>query len=109
MNPNSWRRLVTRQNDRVLTVTFNNPPRHFFDERMSLEFDQLTRLLAKDRTVGAVVFTGADNTFITHFDVPDLLRGARSVPVPVPYPVARASINGSSMGDGQPTPRPCAP
>lgn len=83
-------RLTTDQRGRVLAVTFTNPPRHFFDEQMSLELDDLTRTLARDTTIGAVVFTGANDTFITHFDVPDLLRSAHSVPIPIPYLPARA-------------------
>lgn len=84
-------RLITNQTGRVLTVTFTNPPRHFFDEKMSLALDDLTRALAQDSSIGAVVFTGQGDHFITHFDVPDLLRSARSTPFPVGYTAARAA------------------
>jgi enoyl-CoA hydratase len=90
MNPNTSR-LTTNQTGRVLTVTFTNPPRHFFDEEMSVAFDDLTRALTRDTSIGAVVFTGHGDHFITHFDVPDLLRGARSTPFPVGYTAARAA------------------
>lgn len=83
------RRLIPTQHGRVLTVTFNNPPRNYFDEQMSLELDDLTRRLRRDRTVGAVVFTGQDTTYVTHFDVPDLLRGSRRTPFAVPFGAAR--------------------
>lgn len=82
-------RLLTSQTGRVLIVRFNNPPRHYFDERMSRELDSLTRQLRGDATVGAVVFTGQDSTYLTHFDVPELLRAANSAPAPVPYGAAR--------------------
>lgn len=81
--------LSTRQDGRVLTVTFDNPPRHFFDEQMSLAFDDLTRAVTRDPTIGSVVFTGHGDRFITHFSVPDLLRGAHSVPFAVGHVPAR--------------------
>jgi enoyl-CoA hydratase len=93
-------RLSTQQAGRVLTVTFNNPPRHFFDEQMSVEFDDLTRNLLRDSTLGAVVFTGCGDTFITHFDVPDLLRGARSTPFPIGYATARAAVTAARLATG---------
>jgi enoyl-CoA hydratase/carnithine racemase len=74
----------------VLTVTFNNPPRHFFDERMSIELDDLTRALRRDDSVGAVVFTGTDSTYITHFDVGELLRASRRLPCGLPRRPASA-------------------
>ncbi|MDF0528386.1 enoyl-CoA hydratase/isomerase family protein [Tsukamurella sp. 8F] len=89
MSP-SASRLTTVQDGRVLTVTFNRPPRHFFDEAMSVAFDDVTRAVARDSTIGAVIFTGDGDRFITHFDVPDLLRGARTIPFPVGYRTARA-------------------
>lgn len=83
-------RLTTDQTGRVLTVTFTNPPRHFFDEEMSLALDDLTRDLTHDSSIGAIVFTGHGDHFITHFHVPDLLRGAHSTPFPIGYSSARA-------------------
>jgi enoyl-CoA hydratase len=91
------RRLVPTRDGRVLTVTFNNPPRHFFDEQMSIELDDLTRRLRRDASLGAVVFTGQDATYVTHFDVPDLLRGARRAPFPVPYGLARVIAGGGRL------------
>jgi enoyl-CoA hydratase len=83
------RRLITTQDGRVLTVTFNNPPRNFFDEQMSIELDDLTRSLRRDQTIGAVVFTGHGGMYMTHFDVAELLRGSRLTPFAVPYRPAR--------------------
>jgi hypothetical protein len=46
-------RLLTRRDGRVLTVSFNNHPRHFFDRQMSVELDDLTRALRGDTAIGA--------------------------------------------------------
>jgi enoyl-CoA hydratase/carnithine racemase len=82
-------RLLTTHRGRVLIVEFNNPPRNFFDEAMSIELDALTRALHRDRTIGAVLFTGRDDTYLTHFDVPTLLRGASTTPFAIGYRPAR--------------------
>ena len=82
-------RLTVSRRGRVVTVLFNNPPRHFFDVQMSIELDDLTRRLERDRSVGAVIFTGQGSTYLTHFNVHDLLDGARRAPFAVPYPLAR--------------------
>ncbi|WP_433334628.1 enoyl-CoA hydratase/isomerase family protein [Spirillospora sp. CA-294931] len=83
-------RLITSLDGRVLTVRFDNPPRHFFDARMGAELDALVTGLRRDRTVRAVVFTGQGENFITHVDVPMLAHGAGVAPFRVPYPLARA-------------------
>lgn len=96
MSPNTSR-LTTSQSGRVLTVTFDNPPRNFFDEQMSIELDDLTRQLTRDTSVGAVVFTGYDAIYMTHFDMTDLIRGARSSPVPLSYQPARVAAGGAQL------------
>lgn len=78
-------RLVVNRSGSVLTVRFNHPPRHFFDEQMSIELDQLTRALRRDRSVRVVLFTGTESTYLTHFDVPSLLSGASGVPFEIGY------------------------
>ncbi|MFI7670168.1 enoyl-CoA hydratase/isomerase family protein [Nocardia sp. NPDC049526] len=92
----AFQRLRTSRTGRVLVVTFDNPPRHFFDERMSIELDELTRELEHDDTVGAVVFTGTDEVYMTGFHVPDLVRGARMAVLPIPVGPARllAAVSG---------------
>jgi enoyl-CoA hydratase len=84
----SGKRLLTEQQGRVLVVQFSNPPRNFFDEQMGIELHGLVREIDKDSTLGAVIFTGKD-LFITHYDVPDLLRGSRSTPFQMSYRQAR--------------------
>lgn len=91
------RRLVSTQDGRVLIVRFNNPPRNFFDEQMSVELDDLTRRLRSDTTVGAVVFTGHNTVYMTHYDVGDLLRGSRTTPFTVPYYPARLVAAGARL------------
>jgi enoyl-CoA hydratase/carnithine racemase len=66
---------------RVMTVTLDNPPRNLMTGRMVGELDQLTRELEGDRSIGAVVLTGAaDGVFITHFDVDEIVRGSGATP-----------------------------
>ena len=89
-------RLLTQQDGRVLTVTFNNSPRHFLDYRMAIELDDLTRKLSEDKTIGAVILTGTDHTYITHLDVPSLLHAAEALPFSLPYPAARVVATASS-------------
>ena len=68
----------TQRDGRVLTVTLDNPPRNFMTGQMVGELDDLTRSLEDDRSIGAVVLTGApDDIFITHFDVDEIAAGAR--------------------------------
>jgi enoyl-CoA hydratase len=90
-------RLLTRQDGRVLTVTFNNPPRHFFDQRMAIELDELTRKLCNDKTIGAVVITGTDHTYLTHLDMPSLVRASQVPPFRLPYHAARVVAATSSL------------
>jgi enoyl-CoA hydratase len=81
-------RLLTEQQGRVLIVTFTNPPRNFFDAQTSVELGALVREIDRDSSIGAVIFTGKD-LFVTHFNVPDLLRASRSAPFPLSYRQAR--------------------
>jgi enoyl-CoA hydratase len=66
---------------RVMTVTLDNPPRNLMTGRMVGELDELTQELEGDRSIGAVVITGAaEGVFITHFDVDEIVRGANATP-----------------------------
>jgi enoyl-CoA hydratase/carnithine racemase len=85
-------RLLTNQRGRVLTVTFNNPPRHFFDEQMCIELDELTRVIQYDDSIGAVIFTGTDRVYMTHLDIPTLTAGVSLAPVHIAYPIACAGV-----------------
>ncbi|MFD6214928.1 enoyl-CoA hydratase/isomerase family protein [Nocardia salmonicida] len=81
----------------MLTVRFNNPPRHFFDEQMSVELDALTKSLQRDSAVRVVVFTGSEDSYLTHFHVPALRRGAEAVPISIGYRPARLIAAGARL------------
>ena len=105
----------TERDGRVLVVRFDNPPRNFMDGRMVQELGALTRSLARDRSVGAVVLTGRPNDlFITHYDMGELLANAeqsafelspatatasyRAVAATARLPGARAALRRSPAG-----------
>ncbi len=60
--------MSLEQAGRVLTVRFSNPPLNFVDSAFVRELDQLTRVVDRDSSVGAVVLTGVDGRFLTHAD-----------------------------------------
>jgi enoyl-CoA hydratase len=71
----------TEREGRVVTVTLDNPPRNFMNAGMVNELDELTRELAADRSIGAVVLTGApEGIFIMHYDVAELVAAAEASP-----------------------------
>nr|MDQ4040670.1 enoyl-CoA hydratase-related protein [Actinomycetota bacterium] len=85
--------LIVQREGRVMTVRLSNPPRNFMTNRMVVELLALVRGLRRDRSVGAVVLTGAvDRVFITHFDVAEILRGSEAVGVAAPVPAARGLL-----------------
>ena len=51
--------LRTERDGRVLTVLIDAPPHNFIGRRMVEDLDELTRSLARDRSIRAVVLTGA--------------------------------------------------
>ena len=80
------------QRGNVLLATLENPPHGLMDTAM---VDGLERLVARaesDDAVGGVVLTGAHpERFVAHYDVRELLDGARNSP-PVSRGVAQASL-----------------
>jgi enoyl-CoA hydratase len=92
-------RLSTTRQGRVLTVELTNPPRNFFDQRMGEELEELVREVDRDPGIGAVILTGKDR-FVTHYFVPELLRGSREAPFPLSYGVARAMGPAARALDG---------
>lgn len=85
----SGKRLLTEQDGRVLTVRFSNPPRNFFDEQTGIELARLVRSIDRDSSIGAVIFTG-EALYVTHYSVPELLRGSETAPFPLRYSQARS-------------------
>lgn len=90
-------RWLTDRDGRVLVLKPNRPPRHFFDEPMSIELRELLLAIRSDDTIGAVVIAGQGDAFVGHFDVPELLRGSRATPFTVPYPAARLLVGAAQV------------
>jgi enoyl-CoA hydratase/carnithine racemase len=73
--------LRTERDGRVMTVTLDNAPRQFQSRAMTFELFELLKRLERDRSIGAVVITGAHpRSFLTHYDVAEILAGARVTP-----------------------------
>src|SRR5919201_2769042 len=72
----------SERDGRVMVVTLDNPPRNFMNGRMVRELEAVVRELDDDRSVGAVVITGAHpESFLTHYDVAEIAAGAESTPM----------------------------
>lgn len=85
--------LRTARNGRVLTVTFDNPPSGFMTGAMVDELDALTRSLEGDRSIGAVVMTGAmEGVFVMHYDIAEIVDGAEAVGASVGRGVAGGAV-----------------
>jgi enoyl-CoA hydratase len=77
--------LATERDGRVLTVLVDHPPHNFMTAEMVRDLDRLTRSLARDRSVGTVIFTGRPpDLFITHYDVGEILASIERVGVAAP-------------------------
>ncbi len=90
------RTVITEQQGRVLVVRLSNPPHNFMNRAMVLELEELIDGLDGDDSIGSVVLTGEPpDSFITHYDVGEILRGSeeigRDVPATVAGPALRAS------------------
>ena len=85
--------LRLAQEDRVLVAAYENPPLNFMTDRLLRDLDALTRAADGDRSVGAVVITGAPSErFITHFDLSELLQDAERAGVTYPARVVRGGL-----------------
>jgi len=83
----------TERDGRVLTVLFDAPPHNFMGRHMVRELDELTRSLARDRSIRSVVLTGAsEGLFVTHYEIGEILAGAEGAGPPSPRPVAAALV-----------------
>jgi enoyl-CoA hydratase len=83
----------TERDGRVLTVLFDAPPHNFMGRRMVQELDELTRSLRRERSIGAVVLTGArEGLFVTHYEIEEILAGSEGVGPPPPRPAAAALV-----------------
>lgn len=85
--------LKVDRDGRVMTVRIDNPPHNFMNREMVGELIELTDSLEDDRSVGAVVITGAtDGLFITHYDVAEILAGSETMDIEVAPAVAGGTL-----------------
>jgi enoyl-CoA hydratase len=71
----------TEQQGRVVVATFDNPPHGLMDAGIVDDLELLVGRAETDDSVGAVVLTGAHpERFVAHYDVRELLEGARGSP-----------------------------
>lgn len=85
--------LKTDREGRVMTIRIDNPPHNFMNREMVAELIELTDGLEGDRSIGAVVITGAtEGLFITHYDVEEILSGSEEMDMSVSPSVAGATL-----------------
>lgn len=116
--------LSTQISDGIAIVRFGNPPKGLMNQQTIDELRNLGGALAKDESIGAVVFTGElENVFIRHYDVAELAAAGEAIrkvpfsrqagqyfperPVDVAFQMIEnlpqltiAAINGYCMGGG---------
>lgn len=86
----------TERDGRVVIATLENPPHGLMTTTMVRELDELVRRTDEDPGIGAVVLTGAHpERFIAHFDVAELLAGAKQAPQ---LPRAAAAVGVRAVG-----------
>lgn len=70
--------IKTMRKDRVVIATLDNPPHAYMNAKLVHELGIFVREMDADRSVGAVIFTGAhESRFIAHYDVEEVLAAAR--------------------------------
>jgi enoyl-CoA hydratase len=80
------------QRGRVLVATIDNPPHGLMDESIVDGLERVVDRAGDDASIGGVVLTGAHpERFVAHYDVSELLAGARTSPT-VGRNVASASL-----------------
>ena len=79
----------TEQRGRVLVATIDNPPHALMDAGIAEGLEAVVERATTDDGVGAVVLTGArPDRFVAHYDVAELLAGARNSPAAGPRAAA---------------------
>jgi enoyl-CoA hydratase len=99
--------LRLSQEDRVLVAAYEHPPLNFMTDRLLRDLDALTRAADEDRSVGAVIITGAPRErFITHFDLSELLEDAERAGITYPTAVVRGGLRAvAALGAAPPARR----
>jgi enoyl-CoA hydratase len=86
------------QRDRVLLARIDNPPHNYMDRHMLAALERLTARVARDRSVGAVVMTGAPApAFVTHYDVAEILDGSQRIGRSLPPCTAAVGLRAFAM------------
>jgi enoyl-CoA hydratase/carnithine racemase len=84
--------IAIERRERVLVATLANPPHALMDETIVAALGDLVARADSDPEVGGVVLTGAhESRFLAHYDVDELLAGAKAAPRLSPA-IARASL-----------------
>ena len=84
--------VYVEHDGRVLVLRLENAPSHLVDRRLVDEFTAVVARVAADRSVGALVVTGAaPGRFLTHYDIAEMLAGADAVGLPLPPSAATVS------------------
>ena len=72
--------VETQRDGRVMTVRLSHPPHNFMTGRMVAELARPGGRPAGRPSVGAVIVTGGvEGSFVTHFDVAEILAGSEAV------------------------------
>ncbi len=83
---------VERQDEGVLLATIANPPHGLMDEGIVADLERLVERAETDEAVTGIVMTGDHaERFVAHYDVGELLAGARQAPDVAPT-AARATL-----------------
>jgi len=83
---------VEERGEGVLLATIANPPHGLMDDEIVIALERLVERAESERGVTGIVLTGAHpERFVAHYDVAELLAGARQSPTVAPG-VARASL-----------------
>lgn len=73
-----YRYLDLRREGATLVCTINNPPKNFLNQQVMGELLAMGDEIARDESIRALVITGGvEGIFITHYDVGELVAGAR--------------------------------
>lgn len=84
------------RNGRVLVLRLGNAPSHLIDRRLVDELTMVVRRVARDRSVGSLVLTGAlPGRFLTHYEIGEMLAGADAVGLPLAP--ASASVSSKAV------------
>lgn len=97
-----YKALKVERRGPVVVAKFDNPPEQLLDRASSLELADLFRQVDADPQARVLVFTGARDIFITHYDIREIATMGRTV--------ARAATGASppAAASSAPPPRPRA-